>query len=175
MLVNLSLHFKQLIIIHLLYWNPRCINNNISPKKILRILIQYFISMCVMLNILDEAFFSNFFCPLVNHNLLASFIEISSAAIGVSNYFHSSRVVCLFFFIHFWRRVKLLSSKETKKLPVYDITYTQILWLSPHHASRLVLPTKVESKNVESKKIERKMSKIKCRSIKMSKCKNVEV
>jgi hypothetical protein len=39
----------------------------------------------------------------------------------------------------------------------------------------MVLPTKVESKNVESKKIERKMSKIKCRSIKMSKCKNVEV
>jgi hypothetical protein len=98
LLVNLSLHFKQLIIIHLLYWNPRCINNNISPKKILRILIQYFISMCVMLNILDEAFFSNFFCPLVNHNLLASFIEISSAAIGVLNYFHSSRVICLFFY-----------------------------------------------------------------------------
>jgi hypothetical protein len=40
---------------------------------------------------------------------------------------------------------------------------------------RMILPTKVESKNVESKKIERKMSKIKCRSIKMSKYKNFEV
>jgi hypothetical protein len=39
----------------------------------------------------------------------------------------------------------------------------------------LILPTKVESKSVESKKIERKISKTKCRNMKMSKYKSIEV